>query len=48
MNCFHFKRSILTPLQESLWLFTAAVHFALGTGTKHGSRSYFFAIRSCP
>ena len=29
MNCFHFKRSILTPLQESLWLFTAAVAFLL-------------------
>ena len=29
MNCSHFKRSILTPLQESLWLFTLTVALLL-------------------
>ena len=29
MNCSHLKRSILMPLQENLWLFTATVAFLL-------------------
>ena len=29
MNCSHFKRSILAPMRENLWLFTATVAFLL-------------------